>query len=80
MGSVTTNNGVKVEVANLAITYAMVIEYGVKTFDRCPTKLKTDTAVILIISGLEDLVTVEKYKLAALEKIKKAEETLEEEQ
>ena len=78
MGSVTTSNGVKVEVANLAITYAMTIEYGVKTFDRCPAKLKTDTAVILIISGLEDLVTIEKYKLAALEKIKKAEEALEE--
>ena len=73
MGSVTTENGVKIEVSNLSVVYANCIMWGAKSFTTCPARLKLDTAIILIINGYPELVTNEEYLAQAQEKIAEAE-------
>ena len=73
MGSVTTENGVKIEVSNLSVVYANCIMWGAKSFTTCPARLKLDTAIILIINGYPELVTNETYLAQAQEKIAEAE-------
>ena len=51
MGNVTTENGTVIEISNLAVIYSNCIMWGLKSFTTCPTKLKLDTAIILIING-----------------------------
>ena len=77
MGKVTTENGVKIEVQNLAVTYATTIMWNVKTFDRTPKRLKSDVALILYVSGCEDLITDEKYVEEAERRIAEAEASME---
>ena len=77
MGNVTTENGTKIEVQNLAVTYATTIMWNVKTFDRTPRRLKSDVALILYINSCEDLITDEKYVEEAERRIAEAEANME---
>ena len=73
MGNVTTENGTKIEVQNLAVTYANVIMWGIKSFDKAPKRLKSDIALILYVNGCEDLITDETYLEEAKERVEEAE-------
>lgn len=44
-------------VSNSSIFYANMIVEGVTNFGRCPKKLRSDVAFILVVLGQDDLVT-----------------------
>ena len=73
MGNVTTENGTKIEVQNLAVTYANVIMWGIKSFNKAPKRLKSDIALILYVNGCEDLITDKTYVEEAKERVEEAE-------
>ena len=77
MSEVKTPNGAIMEISSLAINYANVIMWGMKPFNKAPKRLKSDIAVVLYISGCEDLITDETYIEEAKERVADAENTVE---
>ena len=73
MGKVETENGAKIDVSNIAIVYTNAIMLEFKTFAKSPKALKSDIALVLYISGCEDLITDEVYLEEAKERITEAE-------
>ena len=63
-------NGVKVKATS--IIYAQLIIEGVYTFERVVKYFKSDTAVVLVTLGAEDLVTDATYLAEAKQRIEQA--------
>ena len=58
---------------SLDSTYANVIMWGIKSFDKAPKRLKSDIALILYVNGCEDLITDKTYVEEAKERVEEAE-------
>ena len=61
-----------VEVKSTSILYAQAILEGVMTFKRVAKYFKSDTAVVLVVLGAEDLVTDATYLAEAKQRIEQA--------
>ena len=61
-----------VEVKSTSILYAQAILEGVMTFKRVSKYFKSDTAVVLVVLGAEDLVTDKAYLAEAKQRIEQA--------
>lgn len=61
-----------VEVKSTSILYAQAILEGVMTFKRVAKYFKSDTAVVLVVLGAEDLVTDKAYLEEAKKRIAEA--------
>ena len=60
------------EVSAIAVNYAYTIESGWYTFSQVPKRKKSDTALVLVLWGDEDLVTDTVYLEEAKKKIEQA--------
>lgn len=60
------------EVSAIAVNYAYTIEAGWYTFSQVPKRKKSDTALVLVLWGDEDLVTDSTYLQEAKKKIEQA--------
>ena len=63
-----------VEVKATSIIYAQLIIEGIYTFNKVVKYFKSDTAVVLVSLGAEDLVTDATYLAEAKDRIAEAEE------
>ena len=61
-----------VEVKSMSVIYAELIMEGAYTFEKVVKYFKSDTAVVLVCLGAEDLVTDETYLIEAKERIARA--------
>ena len=77
MGNVTTENGTKITVQNLAVVFANGIMWEIATFDSVHKRLKSDVALILYVNGCEDLITDKTYIEEVKQRITKAEASVE---
>ena len=60
------------EVSAIAVNYAYTIESGWYTFEQVPKRKKSDTALVLVLWGDEDLVTDATYLAEAKKRIAEA--------
>ena len=61
-----------VEVKSMSVIYAELIIDGVCTFKRVAKYFKSDTAVVLVSLGAEDLITDQAYLQEAKQRIEQA--------
>ena len=61
-----------VEVKSMSVIYAQLILEGRYTFERVVKYFKSDTAVVLVSLGAEDLITDQKYLEEAKQRIEQA--------
>ena len=66
-----------VEVKATSIIYAQLIIEGIYTFERVVKYFKSDTAVVLVSLGAEDLITDSTYLQEAKQRIEQAKEVQE---
>ena len=60
------------EVSAIAVNYAYTIEAGWYTFSQVPKRKKSDTALVLVLWGDEELVTDATYLAEAKQRIEQA--------
>ena len=64
-----------VEVKSMSVIYAQLILEGRYTFERVVKYFKSDTAVVLVSLGAEDLITDSTYLQEAKQRIEQAKQT-----
>lgn len=69
MGSITTQNGTKITVQNLAVIFANGIMWEIATFNDVHRILKSDVALILYVNGFKDLILEQSYLEEAKKRI-----------